>query len=180
VKREAIEKGIRDLPSVRGRFERVDTGEVPTVIVDYAHKPDALEKLLHAVRDLGGSRRLVLLFGCGGDRDKGKRALMGAIAGRLADLTILTSDNPRSENPETILDEIERGMKENSAPRYGRIADRRVAIERAIHDARPDDVILIAGKGHESYQVIGDQIVHFDDREEAEIALKKRNEKVVS
>ena len=176
----AIEKGIRALPSVRGRFERVDAGEGPTVIVDYAHKPDALEKLLHAVRDLAGSRRITLLFGCGGDRDKGKRPLMGAIAGRLADFTMLTIDNPRSEKPETILDDIEGGMKESSGARYSRIADRREAIARAIGDAADDDVIIIAGKGHESYQVVGDQIVHFDDREEAQLALKKRNEKVVS
>ena len=176
----AIEKGIRDLPSVRGRFERVDSGEGPTVIVDYAHKPDALEKLLHAVRDLAGSRRLVVLFGCGGDRDKGKRPLMGAIAGRLADFTIITSDNPRGEDPERILDEIEKGMRESVGARYARIADRREAIAHAVSEAIDDDVIIIAGKGHESYQVVGDQIVHFDDREEAELALKKRNEKVVS
>ena len=95
-------------------------------------------------------------------------------------MTILTSDNPRSENPETILDEIEKGMKSKSGARYARIADRRGAIAKAINDAAGDDVIIIAGKGHESYQVVGDQIVHFDDREEAEFALKKRNEKVVS
>ena len=180
IPKAAIEKGIRDLPSVRGRFERVDTGEGPTVIVDYAHKPDALEKLLHAVRELAGSRRLVVLFGCGGDRDKGKRPLMGAIAGRLADLTIITSDNPRSEDPERILDEIEKGMRDSAGARYSRIADRRQAIAHAIGEAIDDDVIIIAGKGHESYQVVGDQIVHFDDREEAELALKKRNEKLVS
>jgi UDP-N-acetylmuramoyl-L-alanyl-D-glutamate--2,6-diaminopimelate ligase len=167
------------LPSVRGRFERVDAGQGPTVIVDYAHKPDALEKLLHAVRDLAGSKRVVLVFGCGGDRDKGKRPLMAAIAGRLADSTILTSDNPRSENPEAILDEVEQGMRELSGATYARIADRREAIARAVVDAADDDVIIIAGKGHESYQVIGDQIVHFDDREEAGLALKKRNEKIV-
>jgi UDP-N-acetylmuramoyl-L-alanyl-D-glutamate--2,6-diaminopimelate ligase len=176
----AIEKGIRALPSVRGRFERVDTREGPTVIVDYAHKPDALEKLLHTVRELAGSKRLVLLFGCGGDRDKGKRPLMGAIAGHLADFTVLTSDNPRSENPEVILDAIENGMREAEASRYTRVADRREAIARAVQEAGDDDVIIIAGKGHESYQVVGDQIVHFDDREEAELALKKRHEKVVS
>jgi UDP-N-acetylmuramoyl-L-alanyl-D-glutamate--2,6-diaminopimelate ligase len=176
----AIEKGIRNLPSVRGRFERVDAGEGPTVIVDYAHKPDALEKLLHAVREVAGERRIVVIFGCGGDRDKGKRPLMGEIAGKLADMTILTSDNPRSENPETILDEIEKGMKSTKDARYARIADRRRAIAEAVSEAADDDVIIIAGKGHESYQVVGDQIVHFDDREEAELALKKRNEKVVS
>jgi UDP-N-acetylmuramoyl-L-alanyl-D-glutamate--2,6-diaminopimelate ligase len=149
----------------------------PTVIVDYAHKPDALDKLLRAVRELARGRRLVLLFGCGGDRDKGKRPQMGEIAGRLADYTILTSDNPRSEEPETILDEIEDGMRSVSPAQYARIVDRREAIATAIAAASPDDIVVIAGKGHESYQVVGDQINHFDDREEAELALKKRNEK---
>ena len=170
-----IETGIRNLQSVRGRFEYVHGGP-PSVIVDYAHKPDALEKLLHAVRDLAGKRRLVVLFGCGGDRDKEKRPKMGAISTQLADFTILTSDNPRSEKPEAILDDIERGIRGGN--KYVRITDRREAIARAIDDARDDDVIVIAGKGHESYQVIGDQIVHFDDREEAELALKKRHEKL--
>ncbi|MGZ7041583.1 MAG: UDP-N-acetylmuramoyl-L-alanyl-D-glutamate--2,6-diaminopimelate ligase [Thermoanaerobaculia bacterium] len=175
----AIENGIRALPSVRGRFERVDSGEGPTVIVDYAHKPDALEKLLRAVRELSGSRRIVLVFGCGGDRDKGKRPLMGEIAARLADHTVLTSDNPRGEDPATILDEIEKGIAEAEKRRYTRIADRREAIARVVADARDDDIIVIAGKGHEVYQVVRDHIVHFDDREEAELALKKRVEKTV-
>lgn len=176
IKPKQIEKGIRDLQSVRGRFEYVESPGGPTVIVDYAHKPDALEKLLHAVRDLARNKRVVVLFGCGGDRDKEKRPKMGAIATKLADLTIVTSDNPRSERAETIMDEIERGAK-NGGGKYLRIADRREAIARAIDEASDDDVIVIAGKGHEAYQVIGDQIVHFDDREEAEFALKKRNEK---
>ena len=172
-----IEKGIRNLHSVRGRFERVAAESGPTVIVDYAHKPDALEKLLHAVRDLAGGHRLVLLFGCGGDRDKGKRPEMGAIAGRLADYTILTSDNPRSERPEAILDEIEKGMGDVPRERFARIADRRQAIAGTIAEAGDDDVVVIAGKGHETYQVVGDQVIHFDDREEAELALKKRADK---
>lgn len=174
-----IEKGVAALRSVRGRFEPVVIDGGPAVIVDYAHKPDALEKLLRAVRDLAGSKRVVVLFGCGGDRDKGKRPEMGEIAGRLADYTILTSDNPRSEKPEAILDEIERGIAPAGRARYGRITDRREAIARAIEEASDDDVIVIAGKGHETYQVVGDQIVHFDDREEAEHALKKRAEKLV-
>ncbi|HEU4521477.1 MAG TPA: UDP-N-acetylmuramoyl-L-alanyl-D-glutamate--2,6-diaminopimelate ligase [Thermoanaerobaculia bacterium] len=173
----AIETGIRALQSVRGRFERVSAGEGPTVIVDYAHKPDALEKLLHAVRDIAGGRRLVLLMGCGGDRDKGKRPEMGAIAGRLADYTVLTSDNPRSEKPEGILDEIEQGMGDVPKDRFTRIADRRQAIASTIGDASDEDVVVIAGKGHEAYQVVGDQVLHFDDREEAELALKKRVDK---
>lgn len=170
--REQIETGIRNLEAVRGRFESV--GDAPVVIVDYAHKPDALEKLLHAVRELASGKRVAVLFGCGGDRDKGKRPLMGEIAARLADEVVLTSDNPRSENPERILDDIERGV--GDVP-HKRIADRRVAIEQAILGASDDDVIVIAGKGHETYQVMGERVVHFDDREEAELALKKRRQK---
>jgi UDP-N-acetylmuramoyl-L-alanyl-D-glutamate--2,6-diaminopimelate ligase len=173
-----IEEGIRNLAAVRGRFEYVQSESGPTVIVDYAHKPDALEKLLHAVRDLADGRRVVVLFGCGGDRDKDKRAKMGAIAARLADFVVLTSDNPRSENPEAILDNIERGAG-GGAP-YTRIANRREAIARTIIEAADDEVIVVAGKGHEPYQVIGDQVIHFDDREEAELALKTRSEKETS
>jgi UDP-N-acetylmuramoyl-L-alanyl-D-glutamate--2,6-diaminopimelate ligase len=169
-----IEAGIRNLAAVRGRFEYVESDGGPTVIVDYAHKPDALDKLLLAVRDLAGSRRIVLVFGCGGDRDREKRSMMGAIAARLADRSILTSDNPRGEKPEAILDDIERGM--TAGANYTRITDRREAIARTIAEAGEDDVVVIAGKGHESYQVIGDQIIHFDDREEAERALKTRYE----
>jgi UDP-N-acetylmuramoyl-L-alanyl-D-glutamate--2,6-diaminopimelate ligase len=170
---EAIEAGIRNLKSVRGRFERVGEAK-PTVIVDYAHKPDALEKLLHAVREIAGERRLKIVFGCGGDRDRGKRPEMGGIAARLADEVIVTSDNPRSEAPQAIIDEIVAGIGAN---RHLAIADRREAIARTILEAADDDVIVIAGKGHETYQVVGDQVIHFDDREEAELALKKRDAK---
>lgn len=169
-----IEAGIRNLQSVRGRFERVAADGGPTVIVDYAHKPDALEKLLHAVRDIAGERRVKIIFGCGGDRDRGKRPQMGEIASRLADEVIVTSDNPRGEKPQAIIDEIVNGIRGTNATQ---IADRREAIARAIGEASDDDVIVIAGKGHETYQVIGDEVVHFDDREEAELALKKRYEK---
>jgi UDP-N-acetylmuramoyl-L-alanyl-D-glutamate--2,6-diaminopimelate ligase len=167
---EAIEAGIRNLQSVRGRFERVGTAK-PTVIVDYAHKPDALEKLLHAVRDIAGERRVSLVFGCGGDRDRGKRPEMGEIAARLADDVIITSDNPRNEDPTAIIEEIRRG-----AAKPVRVeVSRRRAIEAAIETAGPDDVIVIAGKGHETYQVFADRVEHFDDREEAELALNKRH-----
>jgi UDP-N-acetylmuramoyl-L-alanyl-D-glutamate--2,6-diaminopimelate ligase len=170
-----IEAGIRNLAAVRGRFEYVESAGGPTVIVDYAHKPDALDKLLQAVRDLAPGRQVVVLFGCGGDRDRDKRSKMGAIAARLAGRTVLTSDNPRGEEPEAILDEIEQDMA--GAGNYTRITDRREAIRRTIAEASDEDVIVIAGKGHETYQVIGDQVVHFDDREEAERALKTRLEK---
>jgi len=165
-----IEAGIRNLQSVRGRFERVGTGK-PTVIVDYAHKPDALEKLLQAVREIAGERRIALVFGCGGDRDRGKRPQMGEIASRLADRVVVTSDNPRGEEPQAIIDQIVRGIGGANAIT---IADRREAIARTIAEAAVEDVIVIAGKGHETYQVIGDEVVHFDDREEAEFALKNR------
>jgi UDP-N-acetylmuramoyl-L-alanyl-D-glutamate--2,6-diaminopimelate ligase len=169
-----IEAGIRNLDAVRGRFEYVQSVGGPTVIVDYAHKPDALEKLLLAVRDLATGCRVVLLFGCGGDRDKDKRPKMGEIAARLADQTVLTSDNPRGEKPEAILDDIEKGMR--GAANYTRVTDRRDAIRRTIESAAEADVVVIAGKGHESYQVVGDQVIHFDDREEAEQALRSRQE----
>jgi UDP-N-acetylmuramoyl-L-alanyl-D-glutamate--2,6-diaminopimelate ligase len=176
IDRKAIEEGIRNLQSVRGRFERVASGDGPTVIVDYAHKPDALEKLLRAVRELAPKSELVLLFGCGGDRDKGKRPQMGEIASRLADHVIVTSDNPRGEKPQAIIDEIVRGI---AGSNYETIADRRAAIKTAIDRASDDQVIVIAGKGHETYQVVGDQILHFDDKEEAELALKKKAHKAV-
>ena len=169
-----IESGIRNLESVRGRFERVGGGQ-PTIIVDYAHKPDALEKLLYAVREIAGQRKITILFGCGGDRDRGKRPEMGAIAARLADRVIVTSDNPRTENPQAIIDEILKGT--DSAANTTAVADRREAIEKAIREAGEDDVVVIAGKGHETYQFVGDRVIHFDDKEEAEYALKKRHEK---
>jgi UDP-N-acetylmuramoyl-L-alanyl-D-glutamate--2,6-diaminopimelate ligase len=169
ISRDAIEAGIRSLQSVRGRFERV--GGSPTVIVDYAHKPDALEKLLHAVRDIAGDQKVTVVFGCGGDRDRGKRPQMGEIAARLADRVIVTSDNPRSEDPRAIIDEITKGIAGHD---YAAITDRREAIASTIGEAGDDEVIVIAGKGHETYQVAGDQVIHFDDREEAELALQKR------
>ncbi|MCM2315504.1 MAG: UDP-N-acetylmuramoyl-L-alanyl-D-glutamate--2,6-diaminopimelate ligase [Thermoanaerobaculia bacterium] len=170
----AIESGIRALASVRGRFESVASPGGPAVLVDYAHKPDALEKLLLAVRSLAEGRRVILVFGCGGDRDKGKRPEMGAIAGRLADLSILTSDNPRSESPEAIVRAIESGIESVEGAKWEVMVDRREAIARAIDVAGSDDVVVIAGKGHENYQVVGDRVIHFDDREEVEGVLKNR------
>lgn len=173
----AIEKGIARLASVRGRFERVPHEGGPTVIVDYAHKPDALEKLLHAVRELSPGREITLVFGCGGERDQGKRPMMGEIAARLANRTIITSDNPRGENPEAILEQIVEGARRVPGARYSVQADRRRAIEQAIGEADATSIIVIAGKGHENYQVIGDRIVHFDDREEAGAALRGRQKR---
>jgi len=157
-----IEAGIRNLKSVRGRFERVASEGGPTVIVDYAHKPDALEKLLHAVRDVAKERRIWILFGCGGDRDRGKRPQMGKIAADLADEVIVTSDNPRSEDPRAIIDEIVAGVGSKA---HRVIADRGEAIATAIREASSDDVVVIAGKGHETYQIIGSTKEPFDERE---------------
>ncbi len=173
----AIERGIAGLAAVQGRFERVPSDD-GVVLVDYAHKPDALEKLLNAVRELAPERKITLVFGCGGDRDQGKRPLMGEIAAKVADRIILTSDNPRSEDPEAILDQIEEGVRRVEDADCIRIQDRRSAIEQAIAGAAVEDVVVIAGKGHENYQVVGDQIIHFDDREEAELALQKKSTKI--
>jgi UDP-N-acetylmuramoyl-L-alanyl-D-glutamate--2,6-diaminopimelate ligase len=129
------------------------------VLRDYAHTPDALERALAAVRPFTAGR-LVCVFGCGGDRDRGKRPTMGAIAERLADHVILTSDNPRTEDPERILDDIEAGMTRRD---HERVEDRRAAIARALTHAAPDDVILLAGKGHETYQIRGTETLPFDE-----------------
>ncbi|HVT43030.1 MAG TPA: UDP-N-acetylmuramoyl-L-alanyl-D-glutamate--2,6-diaminopimelate ligase [Thermoanaerobaculia bacterium] len=170
-----IEQGIRTLAAVRGRFERVPSSR-GTVLVDYAHKPDALEKLLRAIRAMAPDRKITLIFGCGGDRDQGKRPMMGEIAGRFADFTILTSDNPRSEPPEAIIDQIEEGIARVGGARWARLSDRRAAIEQGIASIDEGTVVVIAGKGHENYQVVGDRIIHFDDLEEAELAIEKQNE----
>ena len=147
------------MPQVPGRLEVIH--EQPTVLRDYAHTPDALERALAAVRPFT-RRKLIVVFGCGGDRDRGKRPLMGAIAERQADYAIVTSDNPRTEDPDEILDDIERGMRRDN---HERIEDRRSAIARALELARAnDDVILLAGKGHETYQVRGTARLPFDEK----------------
>ena len=150
---------LSSLPQVPGRLELLN--ESPAVLRDYAHTPDALERALTAVRPFARGR-LIAVFGCGGDRDRGKRPVMGEIAERLADLAIVTSDNPRTEDPEAILDEIEGGMHRTN---HERITDRLEAIQRALAIATPDDVILLAGKGHETYQVRGTTKYPFDEKE---------------
>ena len=168
-----IAAGLARVTRVPGRLERVVAAEPSTILVDYAHTEDALERLLLSVRDLT-ERRIVLVFGCGGDRDRGKRAPMGRIAGSLADVAIATSDNPRSEDPEAILAEVEQGLAASGAAGYRTIADRREAIRTAIDLADADAVVVIAGKGHETVQVIGDSALPFDDREvAAELASKR-------
>ncbi len=148
---------------VAGRMEPVDAGQPYAILVDYAHTEDALKRLLSAVRELT-EKKIVLVFGCGGDRDKGKRFPMGLAAGRMADIPIATSDNPRSEDPEAILTEVERGLAASGATKYLKIADRREAIRTAIELANPGVVVVIAGKGHETTQVIGERALPFDDR----------------
>jgi UDP-N-acetylmuramoyl-L-alanyl-D-glutamate--2,6-diaminopimelate ligase len=171
-----IVRGIRECPTVAGRFERVagDAEEQQfTVVVDYAHTDDALKNVLQTAREVAGEAgRVITVFGCGGDRDRTKRAPMGEIAATLSDVTIVTSDNPRSEDPNAIIEDIELGLK-TSGRHYLMEADRRRAIFHAINEARKGDVVVIAGKGHETYQIIGDRTIHFDDREVAREALSK-------
>jgi UDP-N-acetylmuramoyl-L-alanyl-D-glutamate--2,6-diaminopimelate ligase len=176
---DAITTGVRRLPGVPGRFEVVSAPEDEvTVVVDYAHTDDALRNLLETARPLA-SKRLVTVFGCGGDRDRTKRPLMGMVAARLSDVVVITSDNPRGEEPQRIIDEIKRGIPAGSqstgrAPDIHAIVDRREAIERAVESSGRGDVVLIAGKGHEKYQQIGDRVLPFDDGEVARTALARR------
>ncbi|MGN6106611.1 MAG: UDP-N-acetylmuramoyl-L-alanyl-D-glutamate--2,6-diaminopimelate ligase [Kofleriaceae bacterium] len=166
---EAIARGIAQLPGVPGRVERVANAADLDIFVDYAHTPDALRNVLAALRPLT-RRRLICVFGCGGDRDPTKRPRMGAAVAELADLAVVTSDNPRTEDPRAILDQILPGV-----PRPFLVeVDRRVAIRAAVAEATPGDVVVIAGKGHEDYQIIGTTKHHFDDREEAAAAVGDR------
>ena len=167
----SIVAGIERVASVPGRLEPVDAGQPFQVLVDYAHTPDALERALEAVLAFRPAR-VLCVFGCGGDRDKGKRPLMGAVAARLADQVILTSDNPRSEDPLAILREIEAGV--SGAVNVRTIPDRAEAIAALIDAAAPRDALLIAGKGHETYQILGSKTVPFDDREVARAALGRK------
>ncbi len=169
---DAVRRGIAGLRGVPGRMELVDAGQPFTVLVDYAHTDDALRNLLETVRGLK-PRRVITLFGCGGDRDRSKRPLMGAVAARLSDLVVLTSDNPRSEPPEAILEEIRRGIPPARAEDTLVLPDRREAIARALETAGPGDVVVIAGKGHEAYQVLRERSVPFDDRQVAREALSR-------
>jgi UDP-N-acetylmuramoyl-L-alanyl-D-glutamate--2,6-diaminopimelate ligase len=168
VDEDAITRGLEALEGVPGRFEAVDEGQPFTVIVDYAHTPDSLENVLSTARELD-SGRLICVFGCGGDRDREKRPMMGRIAGELADLAIVTSDNPRSEDPRVIVDEIVAG----AGGELEVVQDRREAIAKAIETASPGDIVVIAGKGHEQGQQFGDRTVPFDDREVAREALRR-------
>jgi len=170
---EVVADGLHRLKNAPGRFERIDRGQPFAVIVDYAHTEDALRRVLTATRELIGGQ-LIAVMGCGGDRDRSKRPLMGAAAAEVADHVVVTSDNPRTEDPEAILAEIEPGILGLGAGRasHEMCVDRRAAIGRALARATPGDGVVIAGKGHEGYQIVGEKILHFDDREEARKALR--------
>ncbi len=171
---EAIKAGLQALSGVPGRFEKVENDRGLNVVVDYAHTPNGLENILYSGRELTPDGRLIVVFGAGGDRDKSKRPLMGAVAARLADVIIITSDNPRSEEPTAICSSIEKGLLQtNSLVTYEIIVDRRTAIERAVEIATPDDLVIVAGKGHETYQESARGRIHFDDREEVRRAIKE-------
>ena len=149
------------MPPVPGRLERFEAPERVSVIVDYAHSPDSLDKVLAAIKDFAAAR-VITVFGCGGDRDVTKRAQMGEIAGSHSDLCVLTSDNPRDEDPEAIMDQIVPGLTTTGTP-FERIADRRDAIAHALSVAEPADIVLVAGKGSEPYQIVGDELIPFSD-----------------
>ncbi|NLO20534.1 MAG: UDP-N-acetylmuramoyl-L-alanyl-D-glutamate--2,6-diaminopimelate ligase [Syntrophomonadaceae bacterium] len=166
-----IIKAIEELPGVAGRFEQVPSQRDFTIIVDYAHTPDGLENILKAARQIV-QNRLITVFGCGGDRDKGKRPLMGEIAARYSNFCIVTSDNPRSEEPEAIIADIIPGLDQVENSRYAIIVDRREAIHHAVNIGKKGDLIIIAGKGHETYQLVKDKVLEFDDRKVAAEFLK--------
>jgi UDP-N-acetylmuramoyl-L-alanyl-D-glutamate--2,6-diaminopimelate ligase len=174
IPQETIRRGIESVQSVRGRFEKINSPKGWTAIIDYAHTPDALEKCLRTIHDVVPQDRrgkIIAVFGAGGDRDKAKRPLMGNIGGALSDLAVITSDNPRTEDPAAIVEEIIQGLPKGT--RFIREIDRRSAIHKALQLAEPGDVVLIAGKGHEDYQVQGTQKIHFSDREVVEELINR-------
>lgn len=174
---ENIISTLENVAGIPGRFERVDEGQNFTVIVDYSHTPDSLENCLKTAREFVEGR-IITVFGCGGDRDRKKRPLMGEVAAKLSDFTVVTSDNPRSEDPQAIIEEILPGLSRIvDYDKYIKIVDRKEAINYAINIARPKDVVIIAGKGHEDYQIIGDRVISFDDRLVAKEAIIRRMDK---
>ncbi len=167
-----IVEAIAHMEGVPGRFEVVDAGQPFTVIVDYAHTPDSLENVLQTIRQFA-KKRVFVVVGCGGDRDRTKRPLMAQIAVQYSDVPIFTSDNPRSEDPMAILNDMKQGVTEDVVC----IVDRKEAITYAIEQAEEGDVVLIAGKGHETYQIIGKDVLYFDDRVVAREAIQRRKDK---
>ncbi len=172
---EDIVKALSNFTAVPGRFELIEEGQPFAVVVDYAHTPDGLENILETAKEITEGRILVV-FGCGGDRDNTKRPIMGRIAAKFGDHIFVTSDNPRTEDPNKIVEQVAAGVKEALRPGtdYTVIVDRRTAIHAAIKEAKAGDVVIIAGKGHEDYQILKDKTIHFDDREVAREALKER------
>ncbi|NLO88974.1 MAG: UDP-N-acetylmuramoyl-L-alanyl-D-glutamate--2,6-diaminopimelate ligase [Clostridia bacterium] len=168
---ELIKEALEKAKGVPGRFESVEEGQDFSVIVDYAHTPDGLINILQTAREITPGR-IITVFGCGGDRDRTKRPLMGEAAALYSDFCIITSDNPRSESPGAIIEDILPGVREIT-DRYKVIENRREAINEAVRMAQKGDMVVIAGKGHETYQIIGDKVLHFDDREEARKALRR-------
>ena len=166
---ETIIEGLADFTAVRGRFEKVDAGQGFLAVIDYAHTEDALERLIYTARGLTDGK-IITVFGCGGDRDKGKRPIMGSIATRLSDFVIITSDNPRSEDPDTIIEDMQSGATRKN---YLAEPDREAAIRRAVLIAGEGDVVLVAGKGHEEYQEIDGKKFKFNDREVLERAIRQ-------
>lgn len=172
---DAIVEGLRVAPVVAGRFEHVDAGQDFVVLVDFAHTPDGLGEMLRSVRQATTDGRLIVVFGCGGDRDKMKRPIMGETAASLADVVIVTSDNPRSEDPEAIIASVVAGVPDHLRHRLiGIEVDRRAAMSLAFRHAREGDVVIIAGKGHERTQTIGGEVLEFDDRAVARELLEGR------
>src|SRR5690606_15922921 len=174
VETDTIAAGLAAAGAVPGPFAPLDEGHALTVVVDYAHKPGALAQVLEAAREVAGEGRVLVVFGAGGDRDASKRPEMGEVASRLADRVLLTSDNPRGEDPLAIIDAIRSGMPDPAGATVE--PDRAAAIARAIEEARPGDVVVVAGKGHETTQVIGERTLDFDDREVCRRALRRRAE----
>lgn len=173
VSMEAIDKALTSFHAVPGRFELIEEGQPFAVVVDYAHTPDGLENILKTAQAIK-ENRIIVVFGCGGDRDATKRPIMGRIAVTYGDVVYITSDNPRTEDPVAIVEQVTAGVKEKAAGKeYHVVVDRGEAIHQAIHQAQPGDMVIIAGKGHEDYQILKDRTIHFDDREVAREALKE-------
>lgn len=167
---DVIKEGIKSIKGVAGRIQTIPNDKGFNVIVDYAHTPDGLENIIKAVREFTKGN-IITIFGCGGDRDNKKRPIMGEISARLSDYTIITSDNPRSEIPEAIINQIEQGVKQITN-KYEKITSRKEAICKGIKMAKPNDTVIIAGKGHENYEIFAHKTIHFDDTEEAKKALE--------
>jgi len=170
---EALVQGIADRSPLSGRMEPIECGQPFPVLLDYAHTDAALDAALRSLKEFS-KRKVLLVFGCGGDRDTGKRVLMGRVAGELADFSIITSDNPRREDPLAIIASIEAGLRESGASDYRILPDRREAIRRAVGQAEAGWAILLAGKGHEEVQILGDQELPFSDRKEMRRVLEER------